>query len=121
MSEIGLTGRLAGERPPASETHGVEARLRETCREVEGLFLGQLLAAMQQPTWGKGLFGASPAEMLFRSRHSQELAGELGRREALGLSEMLYRELAGQLKHGASEQARTSQPSDTTRVREDAY
>jgi Rod binding domain-containing protein len=64
---------------------------------MEGLFLHQMLKAMDQETWGEGLFSGSSAGRVFRARRNEKLAEELGRREALGLSEVLYRELAEQV------------------------
>ena len=108
MSEIAASSRV-------SVIGTADCPLRASCREVEGLFIGQLLAAMERSPWGEGALGGSSAERLFRSNHNQELAAEMGRREALGLSEMLYRELARNLEQRAPEQARESQPSEAMR------
>lgn len=116
VSQIGGAGQRPGAQSPLPE--GPEARLRESCREVEAIFIDRLLAAMDRSPWGEGLFGGSTAEQVFRMQRNQQLAVEMSRREALGIGEMLYRELAGQLKHDAPEQARRSQPSEATRVRD---
>ena len=114
MSEIAEMEQSARSGRPATESQ--HARLRESCRQIEGLFLGQLLAAMERPPWGEGLLGGSSGERIFRSRHTQELAAELGRREALGLSKMLYRELSGQSNYGAPQPAREPQLSNVRRA-----
>lgn len=72
-----------------------DTRLLDACRQVEGLFLGHLLAAMERPVFGAGVFGQSNATRIFAAQRTQALAQELGARGELGLAEMLYRELAG--------------------------
>lgn len=81
----------------ASSSAGLspDTRLLDACRQVEGLFIGQLLAAMERPTFGAGVLGQSGAARIFAAQRTQALAREMGARGELGLAEMLYRELAG--------------------------
>jgi len=81
-------------RPVSSAGGRADARLLDACRQVEGLFIGHLLAAMERPAYGTGVFGQSGAARIFAARRSQALAEEMGARGELGLAEMLYRDLA---------------------------
>ncbi len=111
MSDIVVGGRTSGPRRPAPTEagDGPGSRLRESCRQMEGLFLHQMLKAMDQQTWGEGLFGGSSAGRVFRARRNAALAEELGRREALGLSDVLYRELAEQVEGAGRAEAQESE------------
>ncbi len=71
-------------------------RLREACRQVEGLFLSQLLSLMSRPTWGEGMLGRSVGQEMFSAHRDMALAEEMGRRGELGLARMLYEQLAGE-------------------------
>ena len=72
---------------------GPDDRLRDACRQVEGLFLNQLLAQMNRPAFGEGLLGRSGPSRWFAAQRNRALAEEMGRRGELGLGDMLYREL----------------------------
>ncbi len=86
---------LQGVTPPgAGPGPSRHPRLLDACRQVEGLFIGHLLAAMERPTFGAGVFGQSGAAHIFAAQRTQALAQEMGARGELGLAEMLYRELA---------------------------
>lgn len=75
-------------------THtGPDDRLRDACRQVESLFLNQLLAQMNRPAFGEGLLGRSGPSRWFVAQRNRALAEEMGRRGELGLGDMLYREL----------------------------
>ena len=72
---------------------GNRSRLMKACRQVEGLFLSRLMEAMDRPTFGEGVLKQSRATALFRSRHNQAIADEMGMRGELGLAKMLYNDL----------------------------
>jgi len=82
-------------RPTAEACAARDARLLRACRQVEGLFLSQLIAEMRRPTWGRGILPRSVGQQAFARRRDQTLAQEMGRRGALGLADMLLRELSG--------------------------
>ncbi len=69
-------------------------RLLDSCRQVEGLFISQLIAEMDRPAWGEGILGSSAASKVFAWQRNQALSEEMGRRGELGLADMLYRELS---------------------------
>jgi Rod binding domain-containing protein len=91
-------GRVTVTARPTSIA-GTRSRLMDACREVEGLFLSQLMEAMDASTFGGGVFGESGATALFRTRRNQAIADEMGRRGELGLAQMLHDDLAGQARN----------------------
>ncbi|MGD9498190.1 MAG: rod-binding protein [Armatimonadota bacterium] len=92
MTQIhGLPGTPARALPPP----GREDRLLDACRQVEGLFLSRLLAELDRPAFGEGIFDSSGAGRIFTWQRNQALAEEMGRCGELGLADMLYHELRG--------------------------
>lgn len=69
-------------------------RLRDACLQVEGLFIAHLLAAMDRPVFGAGVFGQSAAGRIFAAQRNRALAEIMGRRGELGLARMLEHQLA---------------------------
>jgi len=81
-------------RVPGANAPPGDDRLRGACRQVEGLFIAQLLAAMDRPAWGEGALGGSAESRMFAAQRNRELAADMGRRGELGLADMIYRELS---------------------------
>ena len=95
----------------SSSIAGNRSRLMKACRQVEGLFLSQLMQAMDRPAFGEGMLGTSRATSLFRSRRNQAIADEMGARGDLGLAEMLYKDLSNQAEgDGAADAAAGADP-----------
>ncbi len=76
---------------------GNRSRLMKACRQVEGVFLSQLMQAMDRPSFGEGALGSSRASALFSTRRNQAIADEMGARGELGLAQMLYDDLSNQV------------------------
>jgi peptidoglycan hydrolase FlgJ len=74
-----------------------EERLREVCRQFEAFFTAQLMQTMRESGSVEGLVKTSRAEKVFRSQHDAELARHLASRGALGLGDLLYRQLSEQI------------------------
>jgi flagellar protein FlgJ len=91
----------------------------KACRQVEGLFLSQLMEAMDRPAFGEGMLGNSRATSLFRSRRNQAIADEMGTRGDLGLAEMLYRDLSNQTRVDAAVDAADGADGDAAKGAED--
>jgi len=89
---------------------GNRSRLMKACRQVEGLFLSQLMQAMDRPAFGEGALGSSRATALFRTQRNQAIADEMGLRGELGLAEMLYKDLSNQT--GAADVAHRDAAAD---------
>lgn len=76
-------------------------RLRKACREMEAYFLNMLLEKMHGGEAAEGLFGKSPQARMFRGMFHDAVAQQMAERDALGIGEMLYRQLSRAM--GASE------------------
>jgi len=89
-------------------------RLRTACRQVEGLFIAQLLAEMDKPTWGEGVLGGSAEARMFAAQRNRELADDMGRRGELGLADMIYRELSRSAADVMVERTSAERPDSVT-------
>ena len=85
--ELRRNARRLRSEPPA-------ARLDRACRQVESLFINELLNVMERQSFGGGILGDGVAGQVMRAQRNAALAEEMGRRGALGLARMLYEEFA---------------------------
>lgn len=111
MSTLHETGSTAVTQPDPVSRH--RSRLMHACRQIEGLFISHLMAAMDRPTFGQGVFGNSPATELFRDRRNEALADEMGAVGALGLAEMLFQDLSGHASAEVADADAPGTPADT--------
>jgi flagellar protein FlgJ len=88
--------------PVADRKH----RLRESSRQLEAVFLNQLLAVMRQTIPESGLFQNSTSDWLFNSMLDEQLSRLAAQRSSRGLGEALYRQLSRRL----DEQTGTGRP-----------
>lgn len=72
------------------------AHLKQTCSEMESLFIFYLLKEMRESIPESGLLGGGETEKLYTSMLDQELAREIASKREIGLSEMLYRQFMNQ-------------------------
>lgn len=75
--------------PPSSE----EARLRQSSRDLEGVFVEQLFKAMRETVPENSLFDGGAGEEMFTGMMDAHLASEVPATWNDGLSEALYRQL----------------------------
>lgn len=94
--DVGAQRAALGLDASASRRGRTEDALMDACRQVEGLFINQLMAQMHESTWGEGMLGRSTARTILAQRRDAALAEEMGRRGALGLARMLHEELGAQ-------------------------
>ncbi len=71
-----------------------EERLKAACREMESLFLHHLLSEMRKTIDRAGLFDGGRAEELYTSFLDAERARAMASAGGLGLSRLLYEQLA---------------------------
>ena len=76
-----------------AEAPGIGEELDRACRNVESLFINQLLSAMGRQSFGEGVLGGGVAHEVMEAQRNAALAEEMGRRGELGLARMLYEEL----------------------------
>ncbi len=71
-----------------------EGRLRETAREFESLFAAYLLKVMRETIEESGLGGEGLGKNIYSELFDQEIAALIGRRGALGISDILLNRLS---------------------------
>ena len=89
--------------PPLTE----DARLRQSSRDLEGVFVEQLFKAMRETVPQDGLTNGGPGEEMFTSMLDQHLAPQVGDGWQGGIGEALYRQLRGSLAAGANAEGGT--------------
>ena len=68
--------------------------LDATCRQMESLFINELLSVMSRAGFGEGVLSGGTAGQVFTAQRNAALAEEMGKRGDLGLARMLYEELS---------------------------
>lgn len=80
---------------PQAATPGAEAdRLRDTARELEGVFLGLLMKAMRSTVGSGGLFKEGTDTQTYRDMFDQEIGRSMARAGGIGLAQMVLRDQA---------------------------
>ena len=74
---------------------GDEMKLRKACGDFESLLLYSLLKTMRRTIPQGSLSGKNPYDMMMDQKLAEEISGK-GR--GIGLQDMLYEQLKGQLK-----------------------
>lgn len=88
-----LAARLSpGTKAPAAPGD-FDRRLKEACRELEGLLWYQVLKAMRRTVPEGGFVGGGPGEQVFRDMYDQQLAEGMASASDSGLAELLYRQM----------------------------
>lgn len=82
---------------PHSEVHNRHSareaeRLRETAKELEGVFLGLLLKAMRGSAESSGLFKEGTDAQMYREMFDQEVGRSLARAGGIGLAKMIVQD-----------------------------
>ncbi len=73
------------------------ARMRAAARQLEGVFVGQLLKSMRESGATGGLTGSTPGERVFTELFDERMAQEAARRSQGGIGEAIYRQMARRL------------------------
>jgi len=76
-----------------------EAKLRKACKGFEAIMLKQLLTTMRKSVPKDGLFKTGYAEDMYNSMHDDQLAKELSSGRGMGIADMLYKQISGEIKH----------------------
>ncbi len=74
-----------------------QEQLHRLSRQLEGVFLNQLFQAMRASVPHEGLLTQNPGEEMFTQMLDERMAAEAADHMPRGLSEALYRQLAGRL------------------------
>ena len=71
-----------------------DAKLRQTCQDLESVFTGYLLKSMRSTVQKSDLFGGDQKEDMFQDMLDDEMARASSKQKGTGLAEMLYRQLS---------------------------
>jgi peptidoglycan hydrolase FlgJ len=96
-----LTPRAAGVEPDDLARRD-EARLRQTARQLEGVFVEQLFKAMRETIPSGGLVDGGTGEEIFHSLLDAELSSAVPAQWNSPLGEALYRQLRASLNPSAT-------------------
>jgi len=75
-----------------------EAKLHKACQDFEALMLKQLLTTMRKSVPKDGLFKTGYAEDMYNSMHDDELAKNIAHGKGVGIADILYKQLSGEIK-----------------------
>ncbi len=79
---------------PATPANSEADRLKETARELEGVFLGLLMKAMRSTVGSGGLFQDGTDTQTYRDMFDQEIGRSMARAGGIGLAQMVLRDQA---------------------------
>jgi peptidoglycan hydrolase FlgJ len=101
----------------ATPSNSEADRLKETARELEGVFLGLLMKAMRSTVGNGGLFKEGTDTQTYRDMFDQEIGRSMARAGGIGLAHMVLRDHALREAADAGRRRRdgdeASQPSRT--------
>jgi flagellar protein FlgJ len=85
---------------PATQTKPQveDVKLRKACKDFESLLVQQMLAKMRASIPKSDLFGSKDSEAIFQTMLDEEYAQEVSDSGSLGLSDLLYTQLAAMKK-----------------------
>ncbi len=75
-----------------------EAKLQKACKDFEAIFLKQMLTTMRKSIPKSGLFNDGFANDMYQSMADDQLAKDLSHEKGMGIGDVLYRQLSGQIK-----------------------
>lgn len=99
MAGIGNLRREAG--------HQTDEAKKEVARQFEGLYLQMMLKSMRDATPTEGMFGGQQMET-YQQMHDQQLALNLSQTGAIGIADLVYRQLGGTDPDGISQKPGSS-------------
>lgn len=93
----GLQARVASNAATAGKIPGIDAnelklkQTRETAKEFEGFFIGQMMEYMMAGIETDPMFGGGPGEDMWRSLLNQEYGKEIAKSGKLGIADHVMR------------------------------
>ena len=89
QKDVGLLSEM---RKPTNQA----AKLRQTAKDFEAVFLFQMLKQMRSSVQKEDLFHGGMGEDMFTEMMDEELSKKMAGREGVGIAEMLYEQLSRQ-------------------------
>lgn len=72
-------------------------KLKEVCRQLESVFVHQMISQMRSSIPKSGFLGQSNGEKLFQDMLDEKYAAKISKAGGIGLADMLYRQLSEQV------------------------
>ncbi|MBU0995487.1 MAG: rod-binding protein [Proteobacteria bacterium] len=89
-----------------------DKKLKEACRDFEGILINMMLKSMRKTLTGDDIFGNSMGKDIYKSMYDQEIAEKIARGENnLGVGDALYRQLTKYQKPSAENETMTRSPA----------
>lgn len=96
--EISLSTPVNLKKAPIVADTAKEKKLRKACSDFEAIMLKQMLSAMRQSIPKDGLTDGGYAGEIYQSMADEEMAKSMAKGKGMGLGEMLYRQVSGQIQ-----------------------
>lgn len=88
-------GNVAAAGAPGAPARLDDAALRQTCAQLEGVFLEQLMKALRETVPDGGMFDGGAGEDIFSSLLDSHISNTAAARLERGIGAALYRQLRG--------------------------
>jgi flagellar protein FlgJ len=82
-----------------------DAKLKDTCQQMEAVFLNMLLTCMRTTVPKDSLLGDSSAEETMQSMADNETSKNMAKAGGMGLADLLYRQLSSTVVSNPKSQA----------------
>ena len=99
--KITLSGTIDLKKSPISSDTMKDVKdekLRKACADFEAIIIQQMLRTMRKSVPKSELLETSYAEEIYQSMHDDELAKGLAHGRGVGLGELLFRQISGQVR-----------------------
>lgn len=93
---------ITGHRSPVTDsqspaTQKAKAGLAAACKQMESLFVQEMIKSMRKAVTQSELFHGGRAEEIYTSLYDQQISQEIAESEGIGLYRMLYEQLENRL------------------------
>ena len=82
-----------------------QQQLRQACQGFEGIFVAEMLRPMRNTVSGGGILPATTSMGIWQDQFNVALSQTVSKAEALGIAEMLYREIAEATREESGQRA----------------
>ncbi len=78
---------------PATGKNSDAARLKTACQEFEAIFIQSMFKSMRKTIPESGFIEKSAGHDMYRDMMDSEIAGEISRRQSMGLAAQMYKQM----------------------------
>jgi flagellar protein FlgJ len=97
--------KATSEAATGSKDAKADAKLKDTCQQMEAVFINMLLTCMRTTVPKDSLLGDSSAEETMQSLADSETSKNMAKAGGMGLADMLYRQLSSTVVSNPKSQA----------------